>query len=603
MTGNNTNSEFSDVENNVKEHGRESDSIPGSPVLDNNNEKEAPVAQNEADVPAAEKMTKAQTAIIMFALCMAVFLAALDVTIVTTALPTISQDFHSSSVFTWVGSAYLLGAASATTVWAKFSDIFGRKPIIIIANVTFFVGTLVSALAKTNGAIIVGRSIQGIGGGGLITLVNVAIGDLFSMRTRGMYYGIVGFVWALASAIGPLVGGAFTEKVTWRWCFYINIPFQVITVLIIIFLFHIYKPKTPVKQGLIAIDWIGCLLIVGGIVMFLLGLQFGGESHPWKSATVICLLVFGVFVIVFFGIWEAFLAKYPLVPLHIFEHRSNIAVFAVCFCHGFVFIGGSFYLPLYFQGVLGHSPILSGVLLLAYVISLSLLSVASGVFIRKTGLYLPPIWFGLTFLVLGFGLFLNWGATPSIGKIIGFQIVAGIGTGPLFQAPLIALQSLIPPRDIASAVATFQLVRNIATSMSVVIGSVVFQNAMTKRLPTLVAALGQPLASQLSGFQAAASVTLVQSLPPAQRTIARGVVADSLHDMWIMYVAFAALGLFCSFFITKQTLQKKHEETKTGLEAEESKRVDREARKQSKKDHRRESKALASPLSPTKEEV
>jgi MFS family permease len=403
-----------------------------------------------------------------------------------------------------------------------------------------------------------------------------------------MYYGMVGFVWALASAIGPLVGGAFTEKVTWRWCFYINIPFQGLCFLIIVFLLKIHRPKTPLGAGLIAIDWVGSLLIVGGIIMFLLGLQFGGAQHPWDSAIVICLVVFGVVTIIFFALYEWRIARYPLIPLHIFEHRSNIACFGVVFCHGFVFIGGSFYLPLLFQAVLGHGPIMSGVLLLANVLPLSFMSMFSGFYIRKTGAYLPPIWLGTTLMAVGYGLFLDWGANPSLGKVIGFQIVAGLGTGPLFQAPLIALQSLIPPRDIAAAVATLQLIRNIATSMSVVIGSVVFQNAMKKRADQLVAALGPTVAAKLDGFQAAASVQIVQQLPPDQREVARRVIAESLHDMWIMYVAFAALGLLFSLAITKQFLRKEHEETKTGLESEEIKRKERQERRRSRRESKKE---------------
>jgi fucose permease len=178
--------------------------------------------------PAAEpeaSRTKLETAIVMISLCASVFLAALDVTIVTTALPTISEHFHSNAGYTWIGSAYLLANAASTPSWGKLSDIWGRKPILLLAAGIFFVGSLLAAVSVSIAMLIVARVIQGVGGGGLIVLVNIAISDLFSMRNRGKYFGMVGMTWALASAVGPLLGGVFTEKVTWRWCFYLNCKF------------------------------------------------------------------------------------------------------------------------------------------------------------------------------------------------------------------------------------------------------------------------------------------------------------------------------------------------------------------------------------------
>ena len=176
---------------------------------------------SKAAEPEASR-TKLQTAVIMASLCASVFLAAIDVSIVTTALPTISQHFGSNAGYTWIGSAYLLANAASTPSWGKFSDIWGRKPILLCASSVFFVGSLLAAISVSIGMLIVARAIQGIGGGGLIILVNICISDLFSMRNRGQYFAMVGMVWAFASAIGPVLGGVFTQKVSWRWCFYIN---------------------------------------------------------------------------------------------------------------------------------------------------------------------------------------------------------------------------------------------------------------------------------------------------------------------------------------------------------------------------------------------
>ncbi|KAH0369703.1 putative major facilitator superfamily transporter, partial [Aureobasidium melanogenum] len=528
---------------------------------------EKPQLERKDSTPLEER-SKGKIALIMTALGMAVFLAALDVTIITTALPTISEYFHSSAGYTWIGSAYLLGNASSVPLWGKISDIFGRKPILICANVLFLIGSLIAALANSIGMLITARAIQGVGGGGLVTLVNICISDLFSLRRRGAYFGIIGGVWALASAIGPVIGGVFTEKVTWRWCFYINLPLDGAALIIIFFFLDLKTPRTPLWEGLKAIDWTGALLVIGGVLMFLFGLEYGGITYPWDSATVLCLIIIGVFTMGLFVINEWKFAKSPVMPLRIFQNRSNIAVLGVCAIHGMVFISASYYLPLYFQAARGATPLLSGVYILPQALSLSFASMATGIFIRKTGQYLPAIWFGMTFLVLGFGLFIDFTANSSWAKLIIFQIIAGIGIGPNFQAPLIALQTGVQPRDIATATATFGFVRQIFTSISVVIGQTVYQNQMNSKTASLVAALGPKVADQLTGGGAGANTQLIDSLPRGQKQVAQTAFAQSLHPMWIMYTCFAALGLVVSLFIKKKELSKKHTETKTGLDAQ-----------------------------------
>jgi Major Facilitator Superfamily len=326
------------------------------------------------------------------------------------------------------------------------------------------------------------------------------------------------------------------------------------TAFIFLFLFlHLDNPRTPLGEGLKAVDWLGSLGIVGGTLMLLLGLEFGGITFPWNSPTVICLIIFGIVVGGLFVVNEWRFARFPIMPIRLFRNLSSVAALCVCFMHGYVFIAGSYYLPLYFQAVIGASPLLSGVYLLPFAMSLSFVSAVTGVFIKKTGKYRPPIWFGLTVMTIGYGLFIDLDADPNWAKIIIFQIIAGIGVGPNFQSPLIALQAQIEPRDIATATATFGFIRNLSTSISVVIGGVVFQNQMVKKYQTLVDALGSQTADLLNGGNAGASIGIVNALPYAQQVVARKAFSESLRTMWIM------VGLYpLPLFLPSETRLDKH---------------------------------------------
>ncbi|RMD40088.1 hypothetical protein DV735_g5060, partial [Chaetothyriales sp. CBS 134920] len=494
----------------------------------------------------ASHLSASRVAIIIFSLCMALFLAALDVTIITTALPTIATHFNASSTgYSWVGSAYNLASASSSPVWGKISDIWGRKPIILLANAVFMVGSLVAGLANSIGMLIAARAIQGIGGGGLVVLVYVCVGDLFSMRDRPKWYAIMGMTWALASGVGPIIGGAFTEKVTWRWCFYINLPLDGLSLFLLLFFLQLSTPKTAFLEGIKAVDWVGVLTI-------------------WKFA------------------------KYPIIPLRIFKNTSNLATLGVCFLHGFVFIGAGYYLPLYFQVVLAATPIMSGVYLFAHVLMVSLASALGGIFMKKTGLFREPIWFGLAVMTLGFGLFIDLPDHKEWSKIIIYQMIAGVGVGPNFQAPLIALQSHLKGHDIAVGTATFGFIRNIATALSIVLGAVVFQNELKSHTSTLVAAVGPELGHRLSTSAFGITSGQLHSLTSQQRHVISSVYTQSLKIMWIFYTAFSGAAIVVSLFIKKKELTREHETTKTGLQEQErvrqQEKADRDARKQAKID-------------------
>lgn len=501
---------------------------------------------------------------------LALFISALDATIVATAIPTIASALdHSGSGYMWIGGAYLLANAASGPIWAKCSDIWGRKPILLFAVALFAGASIVAATSVSMNMLIAGRALQGTGAGGCTQLVFITISDLFSVRKRGLYLGLTELVWALAGGLGPILGGAFTEYVSFRWCFWINLPVCGIAFVLLTLFLDVHNPKTKFSDGIRAIDWFGTFAILSVTIMLLLGLDFGGTVAPWDSAKVICLIVFGAVMIVFFLFSEKKLATYPLMPLDMFRNRSTAAASLVTFCHGFVFIAAEFYLPLYFQSVKGASPLRSGVLLLPVTLSTAAMGVVSGVVINSTGRYREIIWTGMALLTVGTGLYLLLDTSTSVAKIVGFQIIGGVGSGCLFHPPLIAIQALVRQQDTASATATQGFIRCMSLSMSIVLGGVIFQNSVNLRVSELVSTgdLRRGIAASFSDGKAAASVEMIKGIADAaERYEVRRAFAWSMRNMFIMYTAVSFIGFAVSLLIRHANLSQEHTETQTGIE-------------------------------------
>ncbi|KEF60289.1 uncharacterized protein A1O9_05140 [Exophiala aquamarina CBS 119918] len=308
-----------------------------------------------------------------------------------------------------------------------------------------------------------GRIIQGIGGGGLLALVNICFADLFSLRDRPKNYGIFGMVWAVAGGVGPIIRGAFTEKLIWRWCFYVNLPLDGVSLILLACLLKLDTPKTKLWDGMKAIDWLDLALIIGAVIMFLLGIESGGNSYPWNSAYTLCWITFGVLAFVLFLPNEAELAKYPTISLGLFKIQSNLGAYGVILINGIVFISASYYLPLYFQTVLGTSSLMSGVYLLPFVLSLSLATIIGGGLIKKIGRFREPIWLSVTLVTLGYGLLIKLGSAKSWPRIIIYQMIVGFGSGLNIQSPLITLQNHTKRHDVAIATSTYGFIRTLTT--------------------------------------------------------------------------------------------------------------------------------------------
>ncbi|KAI0602513.1 major facilitator superfamily transporter [Biscogniauxia sp. FL1348] len=498
--------------------------------------KQVDSAAPEADRGPAMAMSAWQRRLAMFSMCLALFLSALDITIVATALPTIARALGASAAeYAWIGSSYTLAATSSNPVWAKLSDVFGRKSVLMLSNGVFMAGSLVAAMARSPSMLIGGRVVQGLGSGGSLVLVTIIIGDMFELKDRAKYYSFIGMVWAVASCVGPILGGVFTERIGWRWCFWINLPFDGASIIVLFFALNVKWTRVPVAEALRSLDWIGCIAIVGGTICFLYGLETASSGlREWDSAFVLCLLIFGILLLVLFFFYEAYFAKNPLIPVRIFRSFTNIASFSTVCLHSLIFINCDYFLPLYFQVVLGFTPIISGVTLFAMVIPLSIFSGGSGLFIKKTGNYLLPIWFGAVMMTLGTGLFISFDATTNWAKIIVFLIIAGIGSGPLFQSPLIALQSHVEPGDVAMASSALAFARNLFTSISIVVGTVLLQRTLG----------GANLTANTASTNAAGS-----GVPSMTYKY-----ISALRVMWKFYTAAGGLLIIMTCFIKKKDL-------------------------------------------------
>ncbi|CCU78002.1 unnamed protein product [Blumeria hordei] len=501
--------------------------------------------------------TRTEKALILVTLCACTFLSAMEVTVTTTALPTISKSFTSDAGYSWVGSAYLLANAAFSSTWGKLSDIWGRKPIVILAVSLFAIGSLMAGLSINLAMLIAARALQGIGGGGMMVMVNICISDLFSLRDRAKYLGLTGVVWVVACSVGPIIGGVLTERISWRWCFFITLPVSCAAIPALYCFLDLHNPRTPINVGLKAVDWTGSFLVISGTVMLLLGLEFGGLDYAWTSIQVLILLVFGFATLVGFILYEWKISSNPIMPLRLFKHYNNVAALIVCSSQSSTFVAGIYFLPLYFQAVLGVNPLRSGFYILPFVLTLSVTSALTGIYVKKTGRNISTIIFGLFFMIIGFSLFMNFDLTNHWEKTIIYQIIAGVGVGPNFQSPLIALQSMTPKKDIAAATANYNFIRHLSTSSSLILGSLIFQGELRKRCLAIVSTLGATAAEALSKSSVGTSIVTIQNLSSEQQLLARKAVLASLRITWSGYVAYSSLSLLTSLGFSPNRLKQR----------------------------------------------
>ncbi|ORY25555.1 major facilitator superfamily domain-containing protein [Naematelia encephala] len=419
-----------------------------------------------------------QVIVVFVGLSCALFCSLLDQTIVSTALPTIGQDFEQADIVSWVGTSYLLTSTAFQPMSGRLSDIFGRKVVLSASLLVFLVGTTLCAVAQSMTQLIAFRALAGIGGGGMMTLIMVIASDVVPLKERGKYQGILGGIVAAANSAGPLLGGVLSEKLTWRWCFYINLPLTVLSILVVTFLLPLKRVHGGVRRKLKQIDYLGCALTLIWTILVLLPLSWAGQQMPWSSVGVILPLALGGICLVLFCIVEWRFAHLPIVPMSLFANMTFLGAQIATFFSGMMFYTSLYYLPLYFQVIWGSSPLRSGILLLPLILTQTVTSFTTGLIVSKTGDYKINLMIGYLLWAIGSGLLATIDENTSLGKLVGFQILTGIGAGQTFQTGLIAVQASVAQSEMAVATGARNFFRLLGGTISLAVCAAILNGSL-----------------------------------------------------------------------------------------------------------------------------
>jgi EmrB/QacA subfamily drug resistance transporter len=501
------------------------------------------------EAPSEHEFTKEEhrrILVILFSLMLGMFLASLDQTIVSTALPTIAGDLHGLNHLPWVVTAYLITSTISLPLWGKFGDLFGRKKFFQIAILVFLAGSMLAGLSHTMVQLIAFRAIQGMGAGGLMVGSQAIIGDVIPPRQRGRYMGYFGAVFGLSSVLGPLAGGWFTQHASWRWIFYVNVPVGVVALAAIAAVLHI-----PVKHVPHRIDWWGTALLSAGVVGLILILTWGGQQYAWGSSTIVAMGAGSLVALALFCLVELRVAE-PIIPMSLFRNRTFSVASSVGFVIGFTMFGAIVYLPLYLQIVLGSSPTKSGLQLLPMVAGMLTTFIVSGRLVTRTGRYkIFPI-LGSAVLAVGLVMFSHLGPETSFTTVALDMVVVGLGLGLVMQVLVVAVQNSVPHAQLGTATATATFFRTIGGAFGVAVLGAVFNNRL---LAHLRASASVAQLKMLQGGNLAANPAQIRNLPPVEHTLVINAFSHTLQSVFVFAAPFAVVAFALSWLMKEIPLR------------------------------------------------
>jgi EmrB/QacA subfamily drug resistance transporter len=498
------------------------------------------------DAPTIPTITKRELYFIFGALMLGMLLAALDSTIVATALPTIVGDLHGASHLSWVVVGYLLTTTISTPLWGKLGDLYGRKSFFQWAIVIFLVGSMLCGLSHSMLELILFRSLQGIGAGGLMVGAQAIIADVVSPRERGRYAGFFGATFGAATVLGPLIGGFIVEYWSWPWIFYVNVPLGILA----LFVTAVVLKSSPTRVSHV-IDYTGIIVLsiaASGLILFT---SLGGTSLAWLSPVSIVLLVGGVIFTGVFVIIEK-RSKEPILAPHLFANRVFSSASAIGFVVGFAMYGALVFLPLYFQDVRGTSPTMSGLRLLPMMAGLFLTSIVTGLLVSRGWKYRPFPILGTIVMTIGLALLSTVnGSTSSLEQSL-YMLILGMGIGLVMQILVTAVQNSVDPGDIGAATAGTNFFRSIGGCF----GTAVFGALYANELPhELVSGLGAGGLKLLAVPPAEWTPTILKKLPANQLIIVLHAIASSIQKVYVWAIPFGVIAILLSLTLPEIKLR------------------------------------------------
>jgi EmrB/QacA subfamily drug resistance transporter len=501
------------------------------------------------------ELSHRQILVIMSGLMLGMFLASLDQTIVSTALPTIVGDFHRSDLLSWVITAYLLASTATTPLWGKAGDLYGRKRVFQLAIVIFLVGSALCGAAQNMYELIGFRGLQGIGGGGLISLVFAIIGDVIPPRERGRYQGYFGAVFGVSSVVGPLAGGFFVDSLSWRYIFYINLPLGIAALVVTNRVL-----KLPIRKRQVTIDWWGAFLLILGVSCILLGTQSGGTDYPWGSWQIVGLFVLGALFLAGFVLREK-VAPEPILPLVLFKLQIFSVSNVISFVSGVAMFGALAFLPQYLQLVHGVSATESGLLLLPLLLGLLAMSISSGRYISKTGNYR---WFplaGTILVTVGLVLLTQIGAHTSLVIISADILVFGAGLGLFMQVLTLVVQNAVPMSLMGVGTSSVTFFR----SMGGAIGASALGAVLTARIAAEFPRFLPPATLASGGDKVSQVIQSPDALKALKRTnpaLHEGIIqaySHAIDTVFIVAVVVSVFSVIAALFIKQAKLRTSNE--------------------------------------------